>query len=45
MKTSLNSGYAKHTQKDYSLSFKLQVVDEIESGQLDRLTAHLKYGI
>jgi hypothetical protein len=45
MNTSVNTGYVKHTQKDYSLSFKLQVVDEIESGQLDRLNAHLKYGI
>lgn len=45
MKTPLNSGYLKRTQKDYSLSFKLQVVDEIESGQLSRLDAHLKYGI
>jgi len=45
METPLNSGYEKRTQKDYSLSFKLQVVDEIESGQLDRLNAHLKYGI
>lgn len=45
MKTPLNSGYLKRTQKDYSLSFKLRVVDEIESGQLSRLDAHLKYGI
>ncbi len=45
MKTSVNRGYLKRTQKDYSLSFKLQVVDEIESGALDRLSAHLKYGI
>lgn len=45
METPLNSGYVKRTQKDYSLSFKLRVVDEIESGQLDRLGAHLKYGI
>ena len=45
MKTSVNIDYVKRTQKDYSLSFKLQVVDEIESGQLDRLSAHLKYGI
>ncbi len=45
MKTSVNRGYSKRTQKDYSLSFKLQVVDEIESGALDRLSAHLKYGI
>ncbi|RXG13622.1 hypothetical protein DSM02_1953, partial [Leeuwenhoekiella polynyae] len=26
MKTPSKSGYAKRTQKDYSLSFKLQVV-------------------
>ncbi len=45
MKTSENIGYVKRTQKDYSLSFKLQVVDEIESGQLERLEACHKYGI
>jgi len=45
MKLSVNPIYRKRTQKDYSLSFKLQVVEEIESGQLDRLEAHLKYGI
>lgn len=45
MKTSVNNGYVKRTQKDYSLSFKLQVVGEIESGQLNRLDACHKYGI
>jgi len=45
MTTPLNRVSKKRTQKDYSLSFKLQVVDEIETGQLDRLNAHLKYGI
>lgn len=45
MKTSVNIGYVKRTQKDYSLSFKLHVVEQIESGELDRLSAHLKYGI
>jgi len=45
MKTPSKSGYVKRTQKDYSLSFKLQIVEEIESGKLDRLNAHLKYGI
>ena len=45
MKTSENTGYVKRTQKDYSLSFKLQVVQEIESGQLERLEACHKYGI
>ena len=45
MKTSENTGYVKRTQKDYSISFKLQVVEEIESGQLGRLDACHKYGI
>jgi transposase-like protein len=26
--------YVKRTQKDYSMSFKLQIVQEIERGQL-----------
>ncbi|MBK7883976.1 MAG: hypothetical protein IPJ81_09325 [Chitinophagaceae bacterium] len=26
--------FSKRTQKDYSLSFKLQIVDEIEKGYL-----------
>jgi transposase-like protein len=45
MNTSTNSGYVKRTQKDYSISFKLQIVEEIESGKLDRLKACQKYGI
>jgi transposase-like protein len=45
MKTSVNAEYVKRTQKDYSISFKLQVVGEIESGQLDRSEACHKYGI
>ena len=45
MNTPDNSGYVKRTQKDYSLSFKLQVVEEIETGKIGRLEAHLKYGI
>ncbi len=45
MKNSVTAGYVKRTQKDYSLCFKLQVVEEIESGRLDRLNAHHKYGI
>lgn len=45
MKTPLNTGYVKRTQKDYSISFKLQVVEEIESGQLERSEACHKYGI
>ncbi|HEY9185521.1 MAG TPA: transposase, partial [Salegentibacter sp.] len=35
----------KRTQKDYSISFKLQVVQEIESGALGRTEACHKYGI
>ncbi|PZF73224.1 IS3 family transposase, partial [Taibaiella soli] len=35
----------KRTQKDYSLAFKLQLVDEIEKGALSQSEAQLKYGI
>jgi transposase-like protein len=45
MKTSEKAGYVKRTQKDYSVSFKLQVVQEIELGELSRTEACLKYGI
>ena len=37
--------YVKRTQKDYSHSFKLQVVGEIESGQESTTSAQRKYGI
>lgn len=40
-----NDGYIKRTQKDYSLSFKLQLVEEIEQGVLTKSQAKLKYGI
>lgn len=36
---------AKRTQKDYSLAFKLQVVDEVEKGLLNQDQAQRKYGI
>jgi hypothetical protein len=39
MQTSVKSEYVKRTQKDYLLSFKLQVVEEIASGQLGRSDA------
>jgi transposase-like protein len=45
MKRSTKTGYIKRTQKDYSISFKLQVVQEIESGALGRTEACHKYGI
>lgn len=35
----------KRTQRDYSLAFKLQVVDEVEKGLLTQDGAQLKYGI
>ncbi len=41
----MKSNYVKRTRKDYSLSFKLQVVQEIEQGLLTRTQALDKYGI
>jgi transposase-like protein len=35
----------RRTQKDYTLAFKLQVVEEVESGQLSQHGACRKYGI
>jgi len=35
----------KRTQKDYTLAFKMQVVEEVESGQLSQDAAQRKYGI
>jgi transposase len=37
--------YVKRTQKDYTMSFKLQIVQEIEQGQLTATEATKKYGI
>ena len=45
MKTSETTGYVKRTQKDYSISFKLEIVQEIEQGFLTRSQARNKYGI
>lgn len=36
---------AKRTQKDYTLAFKLQVVEEVESGQFSQKAVCRKYGI
>jgi len=44
MKTIRNQ-YLKRTQKDYSHSFKLAVVKEVESGKIGNLAAMRKYGI
>jgi len=45
MSESVKSVYVKRTQKDYSMSFKLQVVSEVESGELGVNAATRKYGI
>jgi transposase-like protein len=37
--------YTKKTQKDYSLAFKLQVVDEVEKGLITYKQSQRKYGI
>ena len=37
--------YVKRTQKDYSMSLKLQIVQEIEAGKLTISAATKKYGI
>jgi transposase len=44
MKTIRNQ-YLKRTQKDYSQSFKLAVVKEVESGKIGNRAAMRKYGI
>lgn len=41
----MKTNYVKRTQKDYSMSFKLQVVQEIEQGLITRTQALDKYGI
>ena len=40
-----NINYVKRTQKDYTMSFKLQIVQEIERGELSPTQATKKYGI
>ena len=39
------SNYLKRTQKDYSMSLKLQIVQEIERGEMSITAAQRKYGI
>lgn len=41
----MSSDYLKRTQKDYSLAFKLQVVNEVEKGYLTWKQSQKKYGI
>lgn len=45
MTKELKVNYVKRTQKDYSMSFKLQVVSEVERGELSVTGAKRKYGI
>jgi transposase len=45
MKEPLETHYVKRTQKDYSLSLKLQLVKEIESGKLGITECRKKYAI
>ncbi|MGI9653541.1 transposase [Chryseobacterium sp. RLHN22] len=45
MKEPLESLYVKRTQKDYSLSLKLQIVKEIECGNLGITESLKKYAI
>lgn len=45
MKERANNVYVKRTQKDYSMSFKLQVVSEVEQGTISVTGAQRRYGI
>jgi transposase len=40
-----NTRYLKRTQKDYTMSFKLQIVQEIERGKISISDVKIKYGI
>jgi transposase len=40
-----NRDYQKRTQRDYSLAFKLQVVNDVEKGHLTWKQSQKKYGI
>jgi len=41
----IRNEYVKRTQKDYSMSFKLSVVSEIERGEISVTSAKKKYGV
>lgn len=45
MKEGKENQYVKRTQRDYSYAFKLEVVREVETGQLGVKAAQRKYGI
>lgn len=41
----MTTDYVKRTQKDYTLSFILQLVQAIEQGELSLSEARKKYGV
>lgn len=45
MENSNDSKNVRRTQKDYSLAFKLQVVNEVEKGEMSYKAAQRMYGI
>ena len=45
MKQDSGNEYVKRTQKDYSMSLKLQIVREVEAGEISVNGATRKYGI
>jgi transposase-like protein len=45
MKEQEVKGYQRKTQRDYSLAFKLGIVDAVEKGELTYKQAQLRYGI
>jgi transposase len=45
MENNQENRYVKRTQKDYTMSFKLQVVQEIEQGSISTCESCRKYGI
>ena len=45
MKEETEIEHVKRTQKDYSYAFKLEVIREVESGELGIKAAARKYGI
>jgi len=40
-----DNNYVKRTQRDYTMSLKLQIVQEIERGELSVTQSRKKYGI
>jgi transposase-like protein len=45
MEENSENKYVRRTQKDYSMSFKMQVVNEVERGEISVTAAQHKYGI